>query len=229
MKVVEITKRDVLFLLLFIAIAGAWAHDHFSMKKELETTILAFNATDSIQKRYKDELHREHVKGEAREYTIAQLQSSNDASILELKKQVKNIKNLLSSMKVSSVTADTFKAASVDTSWVDTNGVKVEATGFKYADKWLNISALKSKTDSMTTVEYALNNVQRTTWQYERETKWKFWKAKHLVFEIESENPHTTVNKVQTVVVQAERRKFYETQWFAGLVGIGAGLYIRGR
>jgi hypothetical protein len=134
---------------------------------------------------------------------------------------------LVSRINIGTTTSGSIAAARRDTVIIEKGGVEVKATKFEYSDRWLRLRGVNMP-DS-THIQYSVDNIQKTTWKYERENKLKFWRAKHLVFEIESENPSTTVNKVQTIVVQPERKKFYETQWFSGLVGVAAGFYLRGR
>ena len=222
-KVIEIRKRDLLIvLLLFIGVA-AWLYDRHSLKKQLQEAIVHANQTDTIAQRFKDELQQEHVKGQVRDYTIAELKASKDSDIAQLRKEIGSLKNLVAYSKVSTTTSGTIQAGNKDTI-IMVGETSVKATKFDYSDRWLRLTGLK--TDDSTKITYSLDNVQKTTWKYERENKKKFWQPKNLIFEIESENPATTVNKVQTVRIPPDKKKFWETQWFSGAVGLAAGIFI---
>lgn len=189
-------------LLLFLSIG--WVFDHRNMERQLAQQIENAHGKDTIIKRWKDEAEREHVIAEARQVSLQELKTSNDETIKKLRKEVSDLKNLVSRIGIITTTSGTVGISVHDTIFVKDSS-QVQAQTFGYSDKWLSFygTIINKELD----LSYGIKNDLTIDTKWERE---KFWKPKKLHLEIINNNPNTTVNRVQTIYVSSPPKKWYE-------------------
>lgn len=189
-------------LLLFLGIG--WVFDHRNMERQLAQQIENAHGKDTIIKRWKDEANREHVLAEARQVSLQELKTSNDETIKKLRKEVSDLKNLVSRIGIITTTSGTVGISVHDTIFVKDSS-QVQAQTFGYSDKWLSFygTIINKELD----LSYGIKNDLTIDTKWERE---KFWKPKKLHLEIINNNPNTTVNRVQTIYVSSPPKKWYE-------------------
>jgi hypothetical protein len=140
----------------------------------------------------------------------------NDA----LKSQIKGLKNLNSYLKGQLTIAGEGSTTIHETTYI-TNTDTIYAKTFNYKNDYLDFSGTihKSKLD--------FSYTYRTDFQYV--TYWKrpgFLKQKELVMDFSLNDPNAMLTSAQTINIKPDPKKFYETQWFSGLIGIGVGILV---
>ena len=199
----------------------------------------------TTRNKYKDEIKGLHQTLEVKNKTVAYFEGENgkitaerDSYALtahnakkqaknllkdadELKSKIRNYKNLVSHLEgqLKSVGKDTVHLT--DTIIIDNKGNHIEAKKFTYDDSYLSLDG--SIRNNIFDFTYSYNTSFTTTQYWKRE---KMFKNKSLVVDFTLDNPNGKMITAQSLYITPEPDKFYETQWFSGLVGIGIGIFI---
>src|SRR4051812_33941979 len=135
-------KKSYMLALLSFILVGLlimWYYDHRAMVHELSEQIENSAGKDVIIKRWKDQADREHVVSEMRQVSLKELKSSQDSFMVAIRKEVGNLKNLVSRTDVKVTTTGQVAAGVKDTIVNVIEGKPVYAKTFDYRDEWLSM------------------------------------------------------------------------------------------
>lgn len=155
-----------------------------------------------------------HAKMDATLVSVYELKNSQDSTIKELKKEIGNVKNLVSSIRFSGSTGGTFEGDVINNTTV-INGDTTKVQDIDHSEEWFSLKGRivnnKYKLTPRFKEEYAVN----TFWG-----KGGLFKDRSLQVEVISKNPYTDITAMKPIVVAPPRKKWYETRGF--MFGAGA-------
>lgn len=181
------------------------------IKQAVKTSETLAKESDKKIKEWKDASGANHSLYETEQAKVQDLKNSSDARILALKKQVGNLKNLNSATFIASTTQDSVTGTVKDTTIYTINPVNKDTTKretdkkFTYKDAWVSITGLVKDTTAF--IKYSVKDSTTIVNEWKRE---KWYKRKTLMVEITNANPHTTTNKVKTIVVEQEKPNIFK-------------------
>lgn len=221
--------NDLVYILIIALLIGLIFYNNNQYRNNLKTTIRQATAKDTIINRYRDTLGRERVTAKARVFSLAQLAESQNEDVIKLRKEVKRLKDFRARVVIRQVTKDSIVTVVNDSLVYDTvfiDGIILDTVyrvqNFNYSDKWLEFTG-SIKNDSLR-ASYAVNNNTTVTHYWER-VNGRF-KPKSLLLHIESDNPNTSTDRVQTFILEQPKKKWYNNPAITFMSGLAGGFLV---
>jgi predicted Holliday junction resolvase-like endonuclease len=149
-----------------------------------------------------DEKGRETAKAEAAHISLETLKALDRSQYDELRREIGNMKRLLSHTKISTSTKGSV-AAKIETirDTVGTDTLPSFISTFAYNDQWLKLNG-RITADSLIVSNYEVRNELSVTVVRKRDNRWKFWKPKKTYVTVVNSNPNTTTETLETIIVK---------------------------
>jgi len=169
---------------------------------------------ESALKLERDKTGALHAKMDATLTSVYELKNSQDSTIQELRKEVGNVKKLVSSIRFSGSTGGTF-TGDVTNNTTLINGDTVRVQEMEYKDEWFSFKGRVVDNKYSVTPRFRNEYAVNTFWG-----KGGLFKEPTLQVEVISKNPYTDVTSMKPIVVPPRKKKWYETRGF--MFGAGA-------
>lgn len=199
----KLTLKDIIYgaiIIMIIVFFFKEGCNHDQYVEDIQTT----HRKDSVQT-YKDAEGRWVAQVKAKEVSLKALKNSNAKEVQELKKEVKNWKDLNNTVKFSTSTSGSVATGLRDSIIYlpgkhDTLPPETLYVGqsFHWADEWLTIDGVVTDGDSIF-IDYEVDNTYRVNTIWKRP---KWYKRKELVIEVVSFNPSTKAEEITTFMVK---------------------------
>lgn len=138
----------------------------------------------------------------------------------KLEKQIKGYKNLNTYLQ-GQLEIKVKDTTTIYDTLIITKNDTLYAKKFNYNNQFLDFTGVIKKN----TLDFSYT--YRTGFEYV--TYWKRpgrFKSKELVMDFSLSDPNAILTSAQTINIKPEPEKFYQKQWFSGLVGLGIGIFI---
>jgi hypothetical protein len=193
-----------ILLILVVALSGVvWVLTNelgIQIREKHEVASMYVSAQREIV-RERDAKGREKAKAEAAYVSLETFKELNRKQFDELKKEIGNMRRLLSHQSISTSTKGSV-AVKTDTLYMalGTDSVSSYSRTFTYSDDWLTASG-RITADSLN-FDYQVRNELKITAYRKRDTWWKVWQAKKTFVNVVNLNPNTTTDSIQTYIVK---------------------------
>lgn len=179
--------------------------ENISYKKEL------------LQQR--DENNRMQTVVNSYKTTLANLEADSDAEIVELRNEVRRLKNLHSITRANYQVEGTFTAAVENTDTTDSE--KPYQRIFKFQDHYLSI------TGNLTADSITGHYTYQDQFTIKKEYKSRgFFKQPELLVSAYPENPAASFPDLMDITIQPNKKKWYQTRIAAFSIGLIAGAIL---
>jgi hypothetical protein len=197
-------------------------------KSDLRQSQQAFGnvqLANTILTKTRDKLNREVSTYKAFQFTMSELNSMQDSTILALKNSVSYWKGLVSHTSIGSITTDTNHHVPVIDSTVHHGDSAFTVHKFTWEDKWLTLHGKVYPTYA--DIDYSIGNNTSVDYYWQRK---HWWTKPEMMGTVTQDNPHTTTGKVVQFTIVSPQNKWYEKWWvhalFWGGCGIAADHYL---
>lgn len=195
--------KYVLIIIFFTASVGFFLDSREQRSIHQEYKELYHHSSDSLKK-YRDKNNQLVTSNKVLELSLSTIRETRDGKIDSLEKQVKNLKNLVSTtrFRVNASGNITGKVETVlipgkDTTHITTPGPEEEIRKIVFDDGYLSFTQEVGEKEF--TIDYSYTDQYDATIYYARE---KWWKKKELVIDIKAKNPNNDITSIESIVMK---------------------------
>ena len=215
--------KYIIIIISLVIIAGILLAMFIQKSKQLAQSQQVFGnvqLASTILTKTRDKLNREISTFKVYQFTQMQLNSMNDSTLANIRRDLSYWKTLLSHTSAESTTHDTLRVPVHDTVIRQGDSIRT-ARVFTWNDKWMYLHGKVFSTYA--DIDYSIRNNTTVDYYWKRD---HWYSKQYFAGSIIQDNPHTTTGKVVQFTIVSPQTKWYEKWWVHLIVGAGGGIII---